>query len=129
MKRIILIAEKILRLASGDAEGYLYPSQIDLSKTEYQEVFRLLTPYGRELGYRGKGANPIFRINDKGRAFIANGGWSEIERKENVETKRHKEIVEISATNNKYEMWGIICASIVGVAEIIASILLHKGII
>ena len=108
MDSITLKAEALLKKALEDSEGYLYPNSIDISKNELQKVFKILTPYGKELIGEHNGASPIFKINDYGRAFIASGAWSEKERNEKIDQERHNEIMEQSRNNNMYAKISII---------------------
>ena len=128
MDEIKRIAEDYLRIASCDVEGYLYPNQICISKTKLREVLTILTPFGKEISGEQNGATPIYKINENGRSFIAAGVWSEIERKNKLEEERHKEILEISRKNNKYVLCGIVTTILIGIAGIVVSTLLYKGI-
>jgi hypothetical protein len=129
MDKIKEIAEDYLRKASCDVEGYLYPSQINISKIELKNVFRLLAPFGKEINGEQNSATPIFQLNDFGRNFIALGGWSEKERIEKLAEERHKEIVELSKKNICYVKVGIVTTIIIGLAGYVVSILLHKGLL
>ena len=92
-------AERLLNEALKDPNGYIYPSQIKVSKNEFEVILNKLLPYGRVLGEIG-GANPVFQINDFGRSFVSAGGWSEKERKESLDEEARKKTIELSKENN-----------------------------
>lgn len=125
MDKEFLIAENLLRRASMDADGYLYPNQIDISKYELQKAFHLLAPFGNECIRDPQSPTPIFKINDMGRLFLAMGAWSEREKQETTAKRRHMEILELSRKNNKYVKLGILVATIIGIVSIAIQILIN----
>jgi len=132
MDKITCIAEEILRLAANDGGGNLYPAQLNVSMEDFAAAMKLLSPFGQEIIGNMNGASPIFQINDFGKAFVAQGMWSEKEKREALEMERHQECVnlsnksiELAIKNNKY----VICGIIVSIIGVIISILINKNII
>jgi hypothetical protein len=96
MDNIKIAAEEILRKSLLDSSGYFYNNQVDANWPDLEIVFKELSPYGKRCQYERHGANPIFQINEVGRYFISNGGWSEIERQNHKSDKRYIWTISIS---------------------------------
>lgn len=123
MNETRLLAEKILISAAKSSDGNCYPSQISANNVEIETALRLLDMYGRTF-LPGKGALPIFTINELGRHFASTGAWSGKEREERLITEQYHAQMDAQKTNNRLVKWSMVVTIVMGLLSIFASLLI-----